>query len=72
MKQWFRPNLESKGRWVRGIMGVLALAAAAIGRLAADWNAWVCVLLACYGLFAIFEAVRGWCVIRACGIKTRM
>jgi hypothetical protein len=24
------------------------------------------------GLLAIFEAVRGWCVARACGIRTKM
>ena len=24
------------------------------------------------GLFAIFEAVRGWCFLRACGIRTKL
>jgi hypothetical protein len=23
------------------------------------------------GLFAIFESLRGWCLVRACGIKTK-
>ena len=24
-----------------------------------------------FGLFALYEAKRGWCMARACGIKTR-
>jgi len=24
------------------------------------------------GVFVLFEALRGWCVLRACGIKTRL
>jgi len=29
-------------------------------------------VLAVSGGFVLFEALRGWCVLRACGIKTRL
>jgi hypothetical protein len=29
------------------------------------------ILLALSGLFAGFEAAKGWCLLRACGIKTK-
>jgi hypothetical protein len=28
-------------------------------------------MVACGG-FVLFEALRGWCALRACGIKTRL
>jgi hypothetical protein len=28
-------------------------------------------VLVVLGLFAIFEAVRGWCFARACGLRTK-
>ena len=33
--------------------------------------AWLGVVLLVMGLFVAFEAARGWCVLRACGIKTK-
>jgi len=24
------------------------------------------------GVFSLYEAVRGWCIMRACGIKTKI
>lgn len=30
------------------------------------------VVLIISGGFMLFEAVRGWCVMRACGIKTKL
>jgi hypothetical protein len=30
------------------------------------------VALVAAGGFAFYEAVRGWCVMRACGIKTKL
>jgi uncharacterized membrane protein len=44
--------------------------------LAAAWflrhyGAWVIGVLAGSGIFALYEALRGWCVLRACGIKTK-
>ena len=67
-------NIESKGRWIRGIMGIVFLGAAlalvfltpptGVRRL-------VVVVLAFGGIFTIYEALRGWCVLRAMGMKTR-
>jgi hypothetical protein len=28
-------------------------------------------LLAVLGVFCLYEATRGWCLLRACGIKTK-
>lgn len=33
---------------------------------------WLGALLALAGLFGLFEAFRGWCAARTCGIKTRL
>jgi hypothetical protein len=30
------------------------------------------VVFALVGLFTLFEALKGWCAVRACGIKTRL
>jgi len=35
-------------------------------------SVWLGVVLAVLGVFVLFEALRGWCVMRACGIKTRL
>lgn len=57
------------GRRVRGVIGALVLI---VGIIAADWTLWACLPLVVAGLFAIFEAVRGWCFFRACGIRTKI
>lgn len=33
---------------------------------------WLMLLLAAAGGFCCWEALRGWCLARACGIKTRI
>ena len=35
-------------------------------------SVWLGAVLAVSGVFVLFEAVRGWCVLRACGLKTRL
>jgi hypothetical protein len=35
------------------------------------YSLWACLALVVVGVFGLFEAARGWCVARACGIKTR-
>ena len=68
MKAFLSPNIGSKGRVFRGGW--------AIGCFIGAWFAfpvsiWLGLLLVAAGGLAVFEAVRGWCLLRACGIKTR-
>jgi hypothetical protein len=65
---FFRPNLEGKGRWLRGSVA-LAMVAAGIGLL--TWRVGVGLILIAAGGFVAYEAARGWCLLRACGIRTR-
>jgi hypothetical protein len=68
MNGFFRRNLDYRGRMVRGVIGALCLVAGII--IAGDYSLWGLVVVAA-GLFAIFESIRGWCLVRACGIKTK-
>ena len=69
MKSFFRPNIDSRGRWLRAIVGSLL----AVGGLLAGVHVlWLGMVLILSGGFVLFEAVRGWCVMRACGIRTRL
>jgi hypothetical protein len=67
---FWKPNIESRGRIVRGFSALAMLVAAGLTWKAgvAGWP-WV---LAAGGAVTAFEALRGWCVLRACGIKTRL
>lgn len=69
MKPWFTPNIERAGRIARGITALLLLAGAYFA-----WQPvrWLGILLLASAAFVAFEALRGWCVARACGIRTRM
>jgi hypothetical protein len=69
MKRFFARNIDGKGRWVRGLLGLALLVGAA---LSFGQSAWLGILLATAGLFGLFEAVRGWCFARACGMKTKL
>lgn len=53
----------------RGVLGAISLIA---GIIMADYKLWLCLVLVGIGLFAMFEAVRGWCLVRACGIRTKL
>ncbi|MGV3772004.1 MAG: YgaP family membrane protein [Verrucomicrobiales bacterium] len=68
MGKWFQPNINSTGRILRAIYGVLLCAAAFYVQRYSVWAAIICVLA---GGFALFEAARGWCIMRACGVKTK-
>ena len=68
MKPFFAPNIGSQGRLLRGL--------GALGLFVGAWFAfgvstWLGIVLLALGGFALFEALRGWCGLRACGIKTR-
>jgi hypothetical protein len=68
MKRFFSRNIGYQGRLVRGVLGALLLIA---GILLAHGPPWVRLLLAGSGALGIFEAVRGWCLARACGLWPR-
>ena len=69
MSKFFRPNIDRNGRIARGVMGALCLIAGII--VAGDRSLWGLILVVA-GLFAIIEAMSGWCLVRACGIKTKI
>ncbi len=65
---FLRPNLDTKGRVIRGI-AALALGVAAFllwpqSRIAG-------IALGASSAFVAIESVRGWCALRACGLKTK-
>ncbi len=64
----FAPNLARRGRIIRGISGGTLLAGAAV---AWQFSVTLAIVLLASGLFLVFEALRGWCVLRACRIQTR-
>ena len=69
MKQFLASNLGPRGRIVRGIVAIILLA----GALASVFLLPpLSPVLLIPGLFILFEALRGWCVLRACGIKTKL
>ena len=67
MKPLFPPNISNTGRLVRALGALVLLIGAGFGFLA---SVWLGAGLAVSGVFVLFEALRGWCVLRACGIKT--
>ncbi|HZL80157.1 MAG TPA: YgaP-like transmembrane domain [Candidatus Limnocylindrales bacterium] len=69
MSNFFRPNLKRTGRIARGVIGTLCLIA---GIITVDYTLWLGLVLVAAGLFAIYEALSGWCLARACGIKTKI
>ena len=68
MRKFLAPNIDWRGRLARAIYGAAMLVAAYFLR---QYGAWVTGILIASGLFAFCEALRGWCVLRACGIKTK-
>lgn len=65
----FRPNIENTGRVFRAVgaltLGTVAFLVCPHSRLAAG-------ALGAGVLFMAFEAARGWCALRACGIRTKL
>ena len=68
MKPLFSRNINNRGRLVLGLGALALFVAAGFGFLT---TLWLGVLLTVAGVFGLFEAFRGWCVLRACGIKTK-
>jgi hypothetical protein len=69
MGTFFAKNIDRRGRIVRAVWGAGLIVA---GLLLWERSAWICIALLAFGVFALYEAGRGWCVMRACGIKTRL
>ena len=69
MSNFFRPNIGRQGRIARGVTGTLCLIA---GIITVDFKLWLGLIFVTAGLFAIYEALRGWCLARACGVKTKI
>ena len=69
MRQFFAPNISGFGRWLRGVSSLACLAGAVYLYLH-DQRA-LGLAFGAIGLFTLYEALRGWCVLRACGIKTK-
>ena len=68
MNRFFQRNLDYRGRMARGVIGSLCLIA---GIIMVDYVLWLGLILVAAGLFTLFEAISGWCLVRACGIKTK-
>jgi hypothetical protein len=62
-----KQNIDANGRAARGGIAVVFLLAA--GVLAHESRGLAIVFLL-IGLFCAFEALRGWCAVRACGFRT--
>ena len=69
MKPIFSPNISNKGRLFRGLGALVFFVGA---WFAFGVSIWFGMGLVVCGGFVLFEALRGWCALRACGIKTRL
>jgi len=69
MKPRFSRNIDNKGRLVRGLGALFLLTGAGFGF---SVSAWLGAGLLAAGVFVAFEALRGWCALRACGIRTKL
>jgi hypothetical protein len=68
-KAFFKKNIGTTGRLVRATLGIAILIAAF---LVPSLPIWVRAMTGVCGGFVLFEAVRGWCLLRACGLKTKL
>lgn len=69
MKPLFTRNIDNKGRVLRGIGALALLIGAGFGFTV---SVWLGAALLASGLFVAFEALRGWCALRACGVKRKI
>jgi len=65
----FSPNINNAGRLARGGICILLFLGAGF---AFSFCLWLGLALVLSGIFLLFEALLGWCALRACGIKTRL
>ena len=67
--KFFDPNIGKTGRIARAVYGLVLVIA---GLALSGYSLWICLALVAAGALGLFEAFRGWCIMRACGIKTRL
>ena len=69
MRKFFAPNIDRRGRILRAVWGVALITAALL-----TWahSRWLSLVLLALGVLGIYEALRGWCLARACGIRTKL
>lgn len=67
--KFFQPNISGAGRIYRAVLS-LVLLAATIYFNDLHWIFRIALLGA--AIVGAFEALRGWCLLRACGIRTRI
>ena len=68
MPKLFSRNIDNRGRLIRAIIGVVLVVGAIVGWF---YSIWITLVLGASAGFTFFEAARGWCGLRACGIKTK-
>jgi hypothetical protein len=68
MNRFFGRNIGFQGRMARGVLGALFLI---VGTIMADFALWLCLGLVGLGLLGLFQAVRGWSLVRACGLRLK-
>ena len=66
--KYFASNIDNKGRLLRA-GGAVVTGTAALLSWSRFSSAGACLALA--SAFLAFEATRGWCALRACGVKTK-
>lgn len=62
-----KQNIDKTGRMARGGISIVFLLTAGV---LVPYSAPLAVIFLLVGLFTMFEALRGWCAVRACGLKT--
>jgi hypothetical protein len=73
-----RCNIDRRGKVARLIWGLILLVAGGLilfAKALPTGSAWAWAgVIACFGggAFALFEALAGWCIVRAIGFKTPM
>ena len=70
MRIFFKQNIDNRGRLLRGVIALALFVGAGFCFFHTLTIAGVALVAA--GVFVSFEALRGWCAVRACGIKTKL
>ena len=73
----FTCNIDQRGKTIRLVMGVLLetvgllLGVLWFMSIGPSWLVWPAAAIWISGMFVIFEAVVGWCAVRAMGMEMR-